>query len=436
MFKKIKNFTLNFLKNSIAINYIFFSLFLLIITFCSTYKTSFLFGFYSFTQAFALLIICIFVLNKIKSNFFRKLFIGTSFFVLLAYIVNFILVGLINQSLIFGLNLFLSGGFGNLFVTLRAVNLNFTMYLIIIFSIILLPLTGIFLYSFTNKICLKKPLILKKKYLFQAFISAILVLFIMDISLKYKNIDYFYKNQKRLPLGITFVSPKKRQIDLNSTLKPLRDENKFLNELEQKNIVLEKKPNIFILVTEALRKDYVSEEIAPHLFDFAQENITFKTSYAAANATLVSWYSIFHSNHPIYWSKAQKTLKKGSLPLNILKNAGYKINVYSSAELQYFKLDELIFGEHLFLIDNLNDFSNRSSNSSIRDNLTVTTLLNDLNKDDKKESNVFIVFLDSTHSEYSWTEDFRPKFLPYAESINYFGLSYLRNGLDLIKKQI
>lgn len=435
LFKKIKNFIVKFLEKSVYINYIFFSFFLLIISFCSTYKTSLLFGFYSLLQAFAILIFCMIALNKIKSNFFKKLFIGTSFFVLLAYIVNFILVNLINQSLFFGLNIFLSGGFGNLFVTLRAINLNFTMYLIIILSIILLPLSGIFLYFITNKICLKKPLILKKKHLFLAFISALITLFLIDVSLKFKNIDSIYKNQKRLPLGFTFISPTKKLINLNSALKPIRDEKKLLEEINQKDLFIEKKPNIFIFITEALRKDYISQDIAPNLFNFSKENINFNTSYSAANATFISWYSIFHSNHPIYWSKAQQSQQFGSLPLNLLKKAGYKINVMSSAELQFFNLDELIFGKNLSLIDNLKDFSHSSSNPSVRDGLAIDALLKDLNNKDKKNSNVFIVFLDSTHSEYSWGKDFSPKFSPYAESINYLGWSFLKNDIDLIKNR-
>ncbi|HEU64105.1 MAG: hypothetical protein KR126chlam4_01181 [Candidatus Anoxychlamydiales bacterium] len=435
LFKQIKDFTLRFLEKSIYINYIFFSFFLFIITFCSTYQTSFLFGFYSFLQAFALLIACVFTLNKIQSNFFKKLFVGISFFVLLAYIVNFILVGLINQSLFFGLNIFLSGGFGNLFVTLRAINLNFTMYLIIILAIIVLPLSGIFLYYITDKICLKKPLHLKKKHLFSLFSIALMTLFLIDVSLKFKNNDYFYKNQKRLPLGFTFISPTKKLINLNSTLKPIRDEKKLLAEINQKELSIDKKPNIFIFITEALRKDYITQDIAPNIFNFSEKNISFKTSYSAANATFISWYSIFHSNHPIYWSNAQHTLEFGSIPLNLLKKVGYKINVYSSAELQYFNLDKLIFGNNLELIDNLNDYSHTSSNPSIRDGMAIDTLLKDLNNKDNESSNVFIIFFDSTHSEYSWTNDYKPKFLPYAESINYLSLSHLRNDLDLIKNR-
>jgi len=435
LFKKIKDFSLLFLEKPIYVNYIFFSLFLSIITFCSTYQTSFLFGFYSLLQALVIIIGCVFTLNKIKSSFFKKLFIGISFFVLLAYIVNFILIGLMNQSLFFGLNIVLSGGFGNLFVTLRAINLNFTMYIVIILAIISLPLFGIFLYYLSNKFCLKNPLLLKKKHLFSVFISAVILLFLIDVSLKFKNIDYISKNQKRLPLGFTFVSPTKKLINFNSTLKPIRDEKIFLEEISKKDLILEHKPNIFIFITEALRKDYITQDIAPNIYNFSKENISFKTSYSAANASILSWYSIFHSNHSIYWSKAQKNLEFGSLPLNLLKKAGYKINLFSSAELQYFNLDELIFGKNLELIDNLNDFSHVSSNPSIRDSMAIDALLKILNSKDRKNSNIFIVFLDSTHSEYSWKDDFKPKFLPYAKNINYLSLSHLRNDLNPIKNR-
>lgn len=432
---KIKEKIALFFQKSFNINYIFYSLFLIVITFCTAFKTNALFTLYSILQALALLLSLIFIQNSIKPKLFKKIFIGFSFFLLLSYMANFIILSLINQNLIFVLNLFLSGGFKNILVTFRAINLNFTMYLLMALAITLLPLLGIFLYSLTDKLCQKNTLRLKKKHLFTTFLYLVLALISIDVICKFKNIDYIYKNQKRLPLAFNFLSHNKKQIFLSTPLKPIRDEKKLIEELNKKEFHLEHKPNIFIFVTEALRKDYITDEIAPNIYSFANENTCSESSYSASNTTYISWYSIFHSNHPIYWSKASNSLEHGSLPLHILKKMGYKINVFSSAELQFFNLDKLLFGKNESLVDNFNDFSTLSPIAAIRDMTTIKTLKKTLKNKENNNSNVFIIFLDSTHSEYSWLDDFKPKFKPYAKNINYLALSISKSGLEPVKNR-
>jgi len=433
LIKKLKIYISNLLKPTLSVNYIFFSFFVLAITCFSALKTNLLFTLYALIQAILLTIILISLHHLIRSKFLKNIFASFFFIMLFAYFANFILIGLMNNSLLFAFNVFLSGGLKNLFITIKALNLNVTISLCILAAILLVPIIGIITYNITHKISLKKPFIIKQKYFFNAFVFLLLTLFSLEIFCKIKNIDYIYNNQKKLPLGFCFFSKDQKKIILPHRIKPLKDSTKLLEKIETKNLKAKKLPNIFIFVTEALRNDFITPEIASNIYSFSKENISFKNSYSAANATHISWYSIFHSNQPFYWSEACKNKKFGSLPLKVLKKIGYKVNLFTSAELKYFHLDELIFGKNLNLVDNLNDFSAYSLDPAIRDAKCIKSLLNNL--DTSKSPNIFIIFLDSTHSEYSWPKAFKPKFLPIQEKINYITLSQSKKNLNLIKNR-
>lgn len=435
IFKKIKDYIQNIFNKNFNINYIFYSFFLLLISFFSFFKTNILFGFYSILQTILLTIIFIFFHYQIKSKILKKIFTAITFFTMLFYAANFILLGLMDNNLLFAINIFFSGGLENLLITFRALNLDFTLTILILSAFIIIPLIGILFYYFTNKFCQRKPLILKLKHLFFIFISSLLIMTSFDLVCRFQNVDDIYKNQHKLPLFSNLIPNIKSKVFLSNNLKPLRDEKKIIEEINNKNIHINHKPNIFIFVVEAFRKDYLTNEITSAIHSFKEDNISPDVTLSAANATQISWYSIFHSNYPVYWSSANKTTKEGSIPLHILKKLGYKINVFSSAEMTYFHMDSLLFGKKSSLVDNFNDFSSISKNPSQRDKLAIEALKKEVSKDSNKNSNVFLIFLDSTHSEYSWPKDFKPKFLPFADKINYITLSQSKKDLELIKNR-
>jgi len=432
LFKNIKNYISN---KSFNINYIFFSFFLVLITFFSSFKTNLLFTFYSMLQAFLLTTIFIFFYHYLKYKFLKNLFIVFIFYILLLYLANFVLLGLMNINLLFAVNIFLSGDLKNFLITLRALNINSTFLLIILLSIIIIPSIGIFSYGLTNKLCQKKTLKIKQKHLLIFFISAFIILICIDFICKHENINYISKNQNKLPLFFNYHSNFKQKIFLTNNLKPLRNEEKILKELNEKNINIDHKPNIFIFVVESLRKDYLTKGITPNIYSFKEKNITSDITFSSSNTSQISWYSIFHSNYPIYWAEANKTLKQGSIPLHILKKTGYKINLFTSTEISYFNMDKLLFGKKNFLVDNFKDFSRSSNEASQRDKFVIEALKKKISINTNKNSNVFIIFLDSTHSEYSWPKNFKPKFLPFANKINYLTLSQNKKDLELLKNR-
>ncbi len=415
-------------KIKISINYIFFISAFCYLLFFSSFKTNLTFFLYSTLQAALITTSIMYIISKIKSKPVKYIFLGFFSFMLLIYFANFILIGLMKTSLMFAMKSFFFAGFENMIITFRALNLNLIISFCALIAFITIPIIGIATYQITNKISLKKPIKITARNLLLSILFLFLTIISLDIYFKNSKNIYIHQNQMKMPLGSSILSMYKNKKSVKATLKDYPKEEKLLNKIHNQTITADHKPNIFIFVVETFRKDFINKKTTPNLYNFSQENISFEKSFSAANATQISWYSIFHSNYPIYWAHANKNSTKGSIPLNILKKLGYKINVYTSAEMTYFKMDELLFGKNKILADNFYDLSTISNNPAIRDKEVINKLNTDLKQN--KDSNIFVVFLDSTHSEYSWLG--KTHFQPVANHINYITLSHSRKDLPLV----
>lgn len=110
----------------------------------------------------------------------------------------------------------------------------------------------------------------------------------------------------------------------------------------------------------------------------------------------------------------------GSIPLQLLKQLGYKIRVYASADLRYFGTDEMLFGKKRKLADQIDEYVfDRTIEPCDRDALCIASFEKDVQTKEGREGNVYLFFLDATHSEYSFPKDFPIKFEPCAKHIDY-----------------
>lgn len=225
-----------------------------------------------------------------------------------------------------------------------------------------------------------------------------------------------------MPLGATLLVPSPQCIRLTHPIALPRDEKETRRLMP--TLTASKRPNIYFFVIETLRRDFLDENTAPHLTSFARENIDFQSSFANANWTPLSWFAIFHSDYPYNWASMRDTWKEGSIPLALFKQLGYKIRVYSSADLRYFDMDKTMFGEKRGLVDKIEEHHfNRSIEPCDRDALCIDSFERDIQKKHGKEGNLYIFFFDATHSEYSFPKDFPLKFLPIAKQIDYLTIT-------------
>ncbi|NNM42911.1 MAG: sulfatase-like hydrolase/transferase, partial [Chlamydiae bacterium] len=219
-------------------------------------------------------------------------------------------------------------------------------------------------------------------------------------------------------------------------LKEPLSEKATIQKLQAQKVMPKKKPNIFLFVTESLREDFMTKEIAPNLHSFKQENIAISNSFSNANNSHHSWFCIFYSKLPFYWDKYKfSNWKSGSVPLQILKQMGYKIHLYTSARLSYYEMDNRIFGQNQYLADSV---CFKPHEDGVKAFESDTLIVDQLRKDIQslsEEGHVFITFLDSTHFNYSWPEETDSVFTPYVDSIDYIGTSCFKKDLEEVKNR-
>ena len=430
-----------------SINYLFFSfllLFLIALTFSHFLRihpplwgVPLYFLAYALGQA-VLEVLCFmllgYALHRWLPQWTFKIFIGLSFGLLLAHFVNYTLVRLMDVSLSYFFKFFFGCGIDHFRVAFLAMNLNSTIIAIIIGLLILVPIAGIGFYWATHRMSNKLPLMLSQKQLFSAVAILSLLLLALDIIAKpYLTKGLYDKYSKTLPLGSTFLSPTLRTLSLPSPIPPARNESILLSRLAEATISTSKHPNIYLFVIETLRRDFVSSSIAPNMCAFADENISSNLTLSNANSTHLSWFAIFHSDFPYNWTEVRDHWTKGSIPLQLFKKMGYRIRVYSSADLTYFNMDQVIFGKNRQIADSVKEYSTLKIEPCDRDDLAMKAAAEDMAKE--ADGTLFIVFLDSTHSEYSTPLHFSHPFQPAAVSIDYLAIGQSSKDLELLKNR-
>jgi len=362
-------------------------------------------------------------------------FIGFSFAVLLAHFANFTIARLMDASISYVFYHFFGAGLSHIVPAFQCLNLNNTMVLLGFGAILLIPFIGIALYCATDTLSKFIPWKFSLSRLILSLLALGTALFLLDLLFHpFLHETAYSKYKKALPLGTTFLHPSPIYIPLGLPIAPPRNEEQVGKALEEKKLMAASKPNIYLFIIETFRKDFITEEIAPELTQFGRENISFEESFSNANSTHPSWFAIFHSDIPYHWTQMKNSWEKGSIPLRILKDLGYKISVFSSADLKYFQLDQLLFGKDRALCDQVEEYTEiRTIAPCDRDRMGLDALFEELEKKESSTGNVFLLFFDSTHSEYSFPADFPLKFTPISKEIDYLTLS--KDNLEPLKNR-
>lgn len=434
------------MKNK-AINYLYLFIFFGFLVFLISFqintitiafiKTKLYFIFYGICQLLIELLLFLYISHKITKPYLYRIFAGFFLFILIFHLTDFIMIRLMDTTIGFAFKILFYPNLNHLFCAIRALNLNLFMGCFILTVLTAIPFLGIFFYWITEKISKKKPFFLSKRHISLTFFSIVGMLILLDLSFQpLIPLSDYTKLKKILPFGSTLFSPKFPSVALEKMIAPPISYKEFEQmSLNSPSSLLER-PNIYLFIIETLRKDFVSEMISPALYQFQKENIDIEMSYSNANATYLSWFSIFFSSFPFNWNAFKDQKKTGSPPLHLLKKLGYKIRLYTSSELGYFDMGTLIFGDDLHLCDHYQDFFTVDSTRAWeRDGKTITFLKKDLEEEDHQKNTLFIIFLDSTHSEYSYPPHFLPVFTPVIEKINYLRADQNKKNLDKIKNR-
>ena len=207
--------------------------------------------------------------------------------------------------------------------------------------------------------------------------------------------------------------------------------------LEELKVQTSEKPNIYLFICESLRQDAIHEKSAPYLSSFRKQVIDPQISCANANATPSSWYSIFHSNYALFWSDAANDPKYHGAPLlAALKKAGYKMHLFSGAQLHYYHMDELLFGKEMSLLDSKHCYLHYPPKQACEsDYKAMQDALAHLDREDASEGNVYLIFLDSTHFDYSYPDTLT---VPYPDTCKeqlHLQISHSKQAMENMKKK-
>lgn len=433
-------------KNKIDINYIFFGLFLVISLIMGTlsvltiknapFYAKIFFLIYSYGQS--ILEICLIALGAvILRKYFPKIifyaFIGLSFIFFIIPVIDYAIFKVMDITFWEGLDIALDESLENFIEMLHATSIPFFIWIICGILALFLPVLGVFFYKICDKISNKKRLTIYEDHFIQIFFCIPLALFIWDFKASSTiNPNLYSEYTRTLPWKFTFVQPKTLTIDSLVELKKPKTEKDILSLIDNKDLKVEKKPNIFIFVIESLRNDFITNEIAPTLYKFKQENISFERSLSNANGTQLSWFALFYSNYPFHW-KYYKDINwsSGATSLHILKKMGYDINVYSAPELKYYSMIDLLFGPKACLAKSFYLFPHYHPKEACDSDIEA---LKQMENNLKKDQNIYITFFDSTHFLYSFPKDYKTPFIPYADVEN-FNIYSSFDNIELIKNR-
>lgn len=352
------------------------------------------------------------------------LFIGATFFSLFVHIFDFLMDRILDLSVWEALNIFVfQENMENFFYLLDASGISLWIWIAFFALLACLPLLGIALYKIADRLSQKRPFSIPHSYFLQAFVSVPIGLLFWDFSAsRVIPPDAYTAFTNSLPWKRTFLQPENGSLCLRHPLKTPVSEKAIGNWVAQNGTVLNKKPNIYLIVAESLREDTIDSETAPYLHQFKNTYTHFEKPLSNGNGTHLSWFSIFHSQFPYHWKHFQENWKEGSPPLQLLKKWGYQIRLYTSAQLSYYSMEKLLFGENLQLLDDRQTFHHVApSTAADADQEALSQLQKDIqNNPDLQEGQVFLIFWDCTHFDYSWPKNWSPKFTPFAKEFTYF----------------
>jgi glucan phosphoethanolaminetransferase (alkaline phosphatase superfamily) len=436
----------------IPVNYFYFGLFFAILIFLFSSEmwahphlsgSRFFFFLYAIGQAILEVSLFAFIgwiIRRFLGSKCFYAFIGATFIILSLHIIDFMVGRVLDLSVFETLLVFVLEQTPEQFLYLiDASGVPYWGWVLFFFLVGITPFIGIYLYKVLYLATRKHPLFIKREWFLQLFICVPFALLLWDFSAsKIIHPDTYTVFAKSLPWKMTLLQPESVQMPLARSLQEHAPEQQMRESIAQNQTVLSNKPNIYLFVVESFREDFVTPEIAPHLSAFRQANTHFNMALSNANATNLSWFSIFHSQFPYFWHRIQKGgWEMGSPALNLLKKWGYQIHVLSSAELSYFGMEDLLFGKNRHLLTTYKKFCHAPPvKAADSDGATLEYLQTEMAKNPSLEQGqVFIIFWDSTHFSYSWPEHQPPFFTPISSDIAYFRAFQSKKNIEPIKNR-
>ena len=396
--------------STLTVNYLYFGIYFILLTLISSssifLKENFIGSkmFYwlyaagqSGIEVVCLILIGQFVKKHLRSVFY-KIFISLTFFLLLFHLGDFFTIRLLDQSIWETIDFLLDENPENFLFLLEATGVPLWVYICSFCLLFLIPFLGLGIYFGMRWLISKWPLPCSTEKLSLSILCIATVLLLWD----FRASDLLHPSSHRaftksLPFKNTFFQPKEMTFQLEKKLLPSLSELTVQQTLHSIDLTLAQKPNIYLIITESLREDFITHEIAPHLSKFRDANISAEKAFSNANGSHLSWFSIFYSQLPFFWKKLNlENWKSGSVPLAIFKKLGYQIRLYTSADLGYYGMEKLLFGENQHLLSSNQKFHHIPPYPTHQsDRAVIDAVISDLEQKKHQTGQFFILFYTS-----------------------------------------
>ncbi len=329
-----------------------------------------------------------------------------------------------------GLGMLVDGGIDQFFNNLRFTQLSkseLSLYLGLILTSIIVSFIVVWFVEFKLRRSHFKVSI--KLAMVTSMIALLSIFLTQHISPKHLNQNQIVTYEHHHPLGISFFNVNDYIVSFDTHARPFErlDSVPTISHKIQNNEI----NNIYLFIFESIREDVVNSLVTPRLVEFKENAWQFEQAIASGNATHYGWFSMINSRQPFFWERYRDLEdKKGSVPLQLIKQLGYQINVYSAKDLSYLQSDQTMFGQNLSLIDYISPHPEMSTPE--HDQRAIDELLNDIKEKHQQSKNLNIIFLDSSHYPYRWSANKIKEIQPFLGTAEEG--TTLSNAKNLIKK--
>lgn len=203
------------------------------------------------------------------------------------------------------------------------------------------------------------------------------------------------------------VSISKKYSKLNYPVRPLE-------------IIPPKKPlNIVILVVDSMRFDVMNREVTPNIWEFAKKAHHFENHYSGGNCTRFGIFSIIYGLYGNYWFSLLGE-RRAPVLMDALKDAGYDIRLYASAELSFPEFNKTCFVN----VPREKIYDRPAGKTQAEMDLDINEKFLEFLKTRQSGKPYFaFVFYDAAHGSYDYPDSGFDKFTPASNSVNYLNLT-------------
>lgn len=352
------------------------------------------------------------ILQKYAPKFVFYLFLIFFWVIALFYDANFITERLMGTPFLHLLHIWFLESGTNFAEILKASNISIVDWITILWVLVNGAALGIVLFLFTDHLLSKRQWRVSGKQIAFSLTLGFIFIAVFDFyTISHLSYGSYVKYKASLPMNWTFASPVTSELPFSGNMEKIAKVDST-PEVEARI-----KPPIFLFILESVGEKYLDSTVTPNLVKFRDENISFEMAASGGNATMISWYSIFHSQYSLRWSgeNARKMGSTGSASLSHLRELGYQIHLYASSELAFYQMNQSIFAKDEGLIDTVFAPS-QSLKGYERDALVMEELGKDLIQYGG-DGHFFVIFIDSPHFDYSFPKE-AAVFTPIIDQIN------------------